>query len=228
VRAFLNDRLIQIAPDLPSAFVKLDEGLPPVATMFGVRSELRVLTDGAVFVANHRVPGISFGDRVFALLDFGIGTNIATDIDIAWSPPQLGITQHFLPVPVGTVVRIGLDKIVLPTIDGAAAGLADLYDRRVDCPGVGQAIFLAIGQGSAAVFAAACDAGLAAAGGAVYQQLDALDNAIAGLQIASTTDASDTDGDGKVNRITGSWTGTVIEQSKPPGSLVASFVADRL
>src|SRR6185436_9142425 len=79
----INDHLIQIAPGLTTAFLKLNEGLPKVASAFGVGSELRIEAHDAGFLANHRVSEIAFGDRVFALLDFGIGINIETDIDIA-------------------------------------------------------------------------------------------------------------------------------------------------
>jgi hypothetical protein len=228
VRQAIDDRLLQIAPNLAAAFVRLYEDVPPLARAFGTGTELRIEAGGTGFLANLRVREIVFGDRVFSLVDFGVGVNVVTDIGITWSAPQLDIAQHDVPIPLGTVARIGLDRIAIPAVEPAAADLAALYARRVDCNGVGTAIFDQLGQGSAAMFAAACTAGLSAAAGAVYQQLDDLDGAVPRFRVTSTAEALDTDRDAAVDRITGSWTGSVIEQGKPPGSLSATFVATRL
>src|SRR5262245_15077299 len=220
VRQSINDHLLQIAPDVPAALLSLADDLPALVQTFGVRSELRIEAVATDLVANHRVYDVVFGDRAIPFLDFGIGVNIETDIVIDWSAPRLGIADHELAIWLGTVSRMALDRIALPAF--GASDLHGLYSM-VNCTELGETIFDAFGQGSAAVFESACTGAMEDAAASVYAALEALDQKVPRLQLTATADALDTDGDGSVDRISGPWSGTLRENGTAPGTLSASF-----
>src|SRR5262245_6906230 len=139
------------------------------------------------------------------------------------------IAAHAIPLSYGSVLRVGLDELLIPAIDPLADGLGDLLHGQVDCDAVGDAIYDAIGFGSPGTFASACDAGLDAAAGLVYDKLNDLDGAACEFGIAGEARATDTDGDDNVDEISrGEWTGTVTLAGTAAPLTNAKFAGARM
>jgi hypothetical protein len=212
IAGFLNDRLLDIAPSFVTSLRDLGNKLGQVGHHFGLREELDVTADGR---GTHTVTGVHFEiDR--AAVDYLFADESEPNVVVGGVAVTLddagtfAIAEHTVPLSYGQIMKLALDKAVIPLIDPAATDLGDLFARLVDCAAVGEDVYEALDLGSASSYEAACIDGLAAGAGAIYAVIDHVDSAALELAIAGTSKAIDLDRDGGIDRIqTGTWTGTV-------------------
>jgi hypothetical protein len=227
---YLNDRLLQDAPSFLTKMRDAGNKLGQIAHHFGT---IEVLDVGANGLATHAVTGLHFEiDRVgedFAFRDVGQpdvrvdGVGVTLD-----ATGTLAIAAHAVPLSYGQVLRIALDKAIIPSLDPAAIDLGDLLHRLVDCRAVGADVADALGLGSPSLYEAACDAGLSAGGRAVYIAIDSTDRAALDFQLAGSAKALDVDHNGTLDKIqTGTWTGTVSYAGTPAPLSRATFYGER-
>jgi hypothetical protein len=210
---YINDRLLEIAPDFVDTLLQLGNDFGQIARNFGLRSELEVSAAGAAYTSRHTVNAVNFRvdgvDNIFAFASYGMGDVSVSNVGVTYDAGALGIASHELSLSYGSILRIGLDELLIPMIDPSADGLADLFHNQVDCYEVGVAIYEAIGFGSISTFESACDSGLTAAADLAYDQIANLDNSALLLGVTGQARATDTNADKKVDEITrGEWSGT--------------------
>jgi len=212
---YINDRLLEIAPDFVSTLVQLGNDFGQIARNFGLQSELTVTAAGTAFTSTHVTTGVNFRldgtDHIYAFTAYGMQNITVPGVGITWETTgRMTIAQHEIPLSYGSVLRIGMDELLVPMLDPTADNLNELFHHQVDCDAVGQAIYDAIGFGSVSTFSAACDSGLDAAANLAYSQLAGLDSSAVKYQIAGECAATDTNADYKVDTIAhGAWTGTL-------------------
>jgi hypothetical protein len=230
VAGYLNDRLLEIAPTFVTRLRDAGNNLGQVAHHFGTIEVLDVARDGR---ASHTVTGLHLDiDRVgldFAFADIG-QPNVRVDgVTVTFDDTgTFAISSHAVPLPYGSVLRIALDKAIVPALDPAAIDLGDLLRRLVNCAAVGRNVHDALGIGSPSTFAAACQTGLAAGARAVYNAIDRADRAALEFDLAGTAKALDLDRDGRLDRIqTGAWTGQLSYAGTPSPLARATFYGER-
>lgn len=212
VAGYLNDRLLDVAPDFVTKIVDVGDKFGQVTKHFGTVEQLEVTAQGA---ATTTVTGLHFKidnvDMDFAFADYNIAPTKVTGLMVTLDPTgKLAISDHKVPLKYGQVLRIAIDQAIIPMVDPSASNIGDILHSVVNCQAVGQYVFDAIGFGSPSTFESACNSGLTAAGNALYTQLDNIDTAALEFGLAGTARGLDKNHDGKLDDISvGTWTGTL-------------------
>ena len=222
--AYLQQRIDSFAPELATKLRALADGLNQVARRFGTTETLTIDPVGR---AQHVITGLGFGasgrdvDISFAPLgmsDVAMQTTVGLDGSLNGS--GLAIAEHAALVPYGAVLRLGLDRVVVPHIVVGALDLADAFAKVVDCDRLGVHVSEYIGIGSADLYAGACTVALMRLAAEIY---DRLETPPVRLSIAGSARAVDADGDGPMDSITdGVWTGTFADAALAPSSFVGT------
>lgn len=231
VAGYLNDRLLDVAPDFVTRILDVGDKFGQVARHFGLIEQLDVGANGQATVT---VTGVHFKvdteELDFAFHDFQLAdvkvTGVAVTLD---ATGKVTIASHKLPLSYGKLLRLAVDNVIIPMVDPAAVDLSDVFHDAVDCTNVGQYVYDAIGIGSPSTYEAACGAGLTFAASAIYQQIDKIDASAFEFDVAGIAKAVDTNHDGKADKIqTGKWTGTLSYAGTPAPLSTATFLGARL
>ena len=231
VAGYLNDRLLDVAPDFVTRILDLGDKFGQVAKHFGTIDTLDIAANGT---ATHTVTGIHFKvdteELDFNFHDYGIAdvkvTGIAVTLD---QTGKLTIADHKVPLQYGALLHLAVDNVIIPMIDPAAVNLDDVFHDAVDCTNVGQYVYDAVGIGSPSTFESACNAGLSFAASAVYAQIDKIDGSAFEFGINGIAKAVDKNHDGKADVIqTGKWGGTLSYAGTPAPLANATFTGTRL
>ncbi len=233
VTGYLNDRLLDIAPDFAVRMLTLANQFGDIAKNFGTTSRLEVVKTADGYVAKHITTGVELkvksGTQLlelqFPFADYGM-----TDIEVENVPVvlessgKLVIQPHTVAVSFGQVLRVGVDEMLIPLLDDDAANLGELFQALIDCRQVGQAVYDALGVGSVGAFEAACTAGLTSGANFVYQKIAEIDANALELTLSGSAKAIDRNRDGKMDDLQrGSWTGTVKYAASPAPLGTATF-----
>ncbi len=203
--ACVQAELAHVAPKLVPAIDAMAEGLAHYAHHVETRELWRIELDGS---ATRVVTGFAFGGTyvpfdAVGLPDVALATHATLDGD------QLAIAEHAQPLRYGTLLRLALDRAVIPSIDAKASDLARVLRDLVDCDQLGAEFASTLGFGSSSLYAAACDVALVEAADDFYAQLISIDQSPVVLELAGSARALDTDFDGNMDVIqAGQWTGT--------------------
>jgi hypothetical protein len=231
VTGYLNDKLLEVAPDLLVKVIDAGDKLGQITHHFGTIETLDVRAGG---MATKTVSGLHFTvDKValdFAFKDFGLPETTIDNLQVTLDQTgKLTIAEHKVGLKYGQVLKIAIDQAVIPFIDPSAANVGDLLHHAVDCEAVGQFVFDAIGIGSPSTFESACNAGLTAAGTAVYNLLDQIDGSALEFGITGVARGVDKNSDSKMDEITsGSWSGTLGYAGTPTPLGEAKFFGKKL
>jgi hypothetical protein len=148
--------------------------------------------------------------KVVHLADAGIADISAAIRAVLDATGQLAISEHSHGLPYGAILRLGLDRAVVPSVVPTANDLATALAVLMDCDRLGAVVAERIGLGSAGLYGAACRAAMTAIASDLDDQLAAIDRISLGLEVAGTGHAVDHDGDGAIDEIAaGRWTGAV-------------------
>ncbi|MBV8759652.1 MAG: hypothetical protein JO257_20350 [Deltaproteobacteria bacterium] len=138
----------------------------------------------------------------------------AVAVRVTYSAGSLMIGDHRLSLPYSRLVRLALDRGIIPAVDPAASDLPTLLVDLVDCDHVGATIADGVGIGPAALYRDACVVALRAVAAEWYEHLDALDGMTIDLAIHGDARALDLDRDGHIDAIAnGIWTGALGDVS---------------
>ena len=228
---YLNDRLLDVAPDFVLTLRDLGNKFGQVARNFGT---IETYDINAAGVATKVVQGVEFKiDQLelqymfkdYAMTDVNV-MNVAVALD---KTGRLTIGDHKVGLSYGKVLRIALDEVVIPLIDPTAVTVADLLKNVVNCQAVGAYIYEAINIGSASTFQSACTAGLQAGGQAVYSLINKVDDNALEFGINGVAKGIDKNHDGKMDAIqTGAWTGTLTYGAAPSPLARGTFIGARM
>ncbi len=231
VAGYLNDRLLQVAPDFVGKIVEVGDAFGQVAHHFGTIEVLDIQANGA---AVKTVQGLHFKvdnvDLDFNFKDYGMQDVKVDGLTVQLEPSgKLNFSQHKVGLKYGQILKLALDQAIIPMIDPSAQNLGDLLKNLVNCQAVGTYVYQAVGIGSASTFESACNAGLAAAGPALYNQLDNIDGSALEFGLAGTARGIDKNKDGKMDDIaTGTWTGELKYAGTPAPLAAAKFFGTKM
>jgi hypothetical protein len=234
VTGYLNDRLLEVAPDFVTKFKDIGNKFGDVAKHFGTLETLVVTKSGAGYAAVHTITGVHFTiDTVgmdFPFTDYNLPNVIGNNVAVTLSPAgKLGLAAHDMPMSYGQVLRIALDEAIIPMVDPGANGLGDVLHGLVNCTAVGQYVYEKVGIGSPSTFETACNAGLDASAGFIYHQIDGINSSALTFGIAGTARGVDANKDGKMDTIQrGSWAGTLSYSGTPAPLSTATFFGSKM
>jgi len=219
VTGYLNDRLLEVAPDFVTKIIDVGDGFGQIVKHFGTNEVLEIDAAGK---ATKTVNGLHFKiDNVemdFAFADYGLDDSKVENLQVTLEQSgKLSIADHKVPLKYGQVLRIALDQAVIPLIDPSAQNLGDVLHSAVNCEKVGQFVYDALDFGSPSTYENACDAGLTFAAGALYGKLESIDGSALEFGLAGVSRGVDRDRDGSMDEITAgtyagqlSWAGTPV------------------
>jgi hypothetical protein len=231
VSGYLNDRLLQVAPNFVDNIVDLGNGFGQVAKHFGTSEILEVTAQG---VGTKTVNGLVFNidgtEHKFLFADYGNPDvkveNVGVTLD---QTGKITINPHVVPLKYGAVLEIAMDNVIIPNVDPSVQNLEGLLKKWVNCMAVGQYIYEAIDMGSASTFQSACTAGLTMASSAFYNALNNLDVNALQFEITGTARGIDKTHDGKIDDIqTGTWTGSLSYSGAPAPLGTARFYGTKM
>jgi hypothetical protein len=239
VAGYINDRLLEIAPDFVTTILQVGNDFGQMARNFGLNETLEVAQGGGAYNATVTALGVHFkvdnveSDIMFA--DHSIpnvsAANVAVSLD---ATGKLEIGEHKLPLSYGKVLRLGLDELIIPALDPSATDLQTLLADLVDCTAVGTAINDALVNqfgfgGGAGTWTAACTAGLTYGAQAIYSKIDSIDGSALEFTLVGVAKAVDSNKDSKVDTIqTGKWSGSLSYANTPAPLAAATFTGTRM
>jgi hypothetical protein len=233
VVGYLNQRLLQLAPDFVSTTVQVGHDFGDIAKHFSLNETLELTKTSNGYTATHSVVGVHYklgnqeGD--FLLVNYHITNVVVPNVAVTMDQTgQMTIAAHSVPLAYGKLLRLGLDAAIIPQIDSSARNLNDLLAHKVDCVAVGNAVGNAIGFGASTI-TGACNAGLIAGANLVYSKIDAIDATALSFALNGTARGVDKNNDRKIDQLqTGTWSGTLAYGSTPTPLLPATFVGQRM
>ena len=225
VAAYVNARLTDLAPRFVDGIEQLGIGLARIATHLGTVERLEIAADGT---AVRTITGVRFevGNAVTVvplavagMSDLAAGVRVTLD-----AAGHLGISEHQHALPYGALLRLGLDRAVVPGVEPTAGDLAGALGALLDCDRLGGVIASRVGIGSSTLYGAACRATMTALASEVDAQLAAIDRAPLGIEVAGSAVGFDGNSDGAMDEINdGRWTGAVVSGDDREPIDAASF-----
>jgi hypothetical protein len=209
---YLNDRLLDVAPDFVTTVRDLGNKFGQAARNFGTMETVEITAAGQ---ATKLVTGVEFKidqiDLQYSFKDYNMADVSIPALAVAIDATgRLTISEHKVPLSYGKILRIALDEVVIPMVDPTAFNLEDVLKHLVNCQAVGQYLYEAIDIGSPSTFQSACDAGLKGGSSALYGLLNKVDDSALEFGINGVARGLDTNNDRKMDKIqTGAWAGTL-------------------
>jgi hypothetical protein len=231
VAGYLNDRLLEIAPDFVVTIRDMGNKFGQAARKFGTLETLEVPANG---MAVHTVTGVKFTvdqiELAYAFKDYNLQDvqvqNVGVEVD---KLGKLTVAQHKLPLSYGKVLRIAMDEVIVPLVDPSAQNLEDILTNLIDCKAVGQYVYEAVGIGSAGTFESACNSGLHGGSQVIYGQISRIDSSALEFDVNGVAKGIDKNHDGKMDSIqVGAWTGTLSYGGNSAPLAHGQFLGQRL
>jgi hypothetical protein len=233
VVGYLNERLLDLAPDFVTTMVQVGHDFGDIAKHFAINETIELTRSGDGYVAVHTLTGAHFKigtiESDYAFVNYRLPNVVVSNVAVTMDETgHLTIAAHKLPVAYGKLLRLGLDAAIIPMLDSSARSLGELLTSNVNCQAVGTAIGEAVGFGTTA-FRNACSAGIAAAAHFVYTKIDAIDGSALELGLNGTARAMDKNNDRRIDSIqTGTWAGTLTYGGSPTPLIPAMFSGERM
>jgi len=231
VAGYLNEKLLEVAPDFVTKIVDVGDAFGQVAHHFGTIEKLEITAAGA---AVKTVQGLHFNidniDMDFAFKDYGIADVKVEGLQVTLAPTgKLDFSAHKVPMKYGALLKLALNQAIIPMIDPSVTDLEGLLKTMINCQAVGRYVYEAIDLGSASTFESACNAGLKAGSNAFYKALDNVDVAALEFGLTGTARGIDRNRDGKMDDIqTGVWTGDLKYSGSPAPLGTAKFFGAKM
>ena len=209
---YLNDRLLEVAPDFVVTLRDMGNKFGQAARHFGTLEVLEVGPNGQ---ATKTVTGVHFVvDQIeldYLFKDYNLMDVPVAGITVGLDQTgKVTIGEHKVPLSYGKVMRIALDEMVIPIINPSVQDLEGLLKTVVNCNAVGRYMYEALDIGSASTFETACLAGLKAGSNAIYTQIGKVDSVALEFGLNGVAKGVDKNGDKKLDQIqTGAWAGTL-------------------
>lgn len=233
VVGYLNERLLDLAPDFVTTMVQVGHDFGDIARNFAINATLELTRTGDGYTAVHTLTGAHFKigttESDYAFVNYRIPNVVVSNVAVTMDATgQLTIAAHKVPVAYGQLLRMGLDAAIVPMLDSSARSLNELLTGNINCQAVGTAIGEALGFGTTA-FRTACAGGIAAAANFIYTRIDAIDGSALEFGLNGTARAMDRNNDRRIDAIqTGTWAGTLTYGGSPTPLIPATFSGERM
>jgi hypothetical protein len=204
--AYVQARLSDVAPRLVPGIHAVSDQLASFSQQLDTIEAIRITPDRNAVVV---LTGLRFGKLDVPLATGGI-SEPAVGARVTFAGGELEIEDHRLALPYSRLVRLALDRGIIPAVDPAAYDLPTLLADLVDCDHLGQVVAEGAGTGFGSVYAVACTTALRAVASEWYEHLDALDGMTIDLAMHGDARGVDLDRDGHMDAIAnGIWSGTI-------------------
>jgi hypothetical protein len=239
IAGYVNDRVLDLAPDFVSTFVQVGHDFGLIAKNFGLNETFEVAKTADGYMATHTAVGAHFKlDNIESDLnfsDYSVANIVVQNVGVSLDQTgKLGIADHKMNVTFGSVLRVGLDGAIIPMIDPTANNLGTLLQHKISCQKVGIAVRDAIASvigygGSASTYETACNQGLVAGANVIYSKIADIDSSALELGITGTAKGVDKNGDKSIDQIqTGAWSGNASYAGSPAPLSGATFYGERM
>ncbi len=222
VAAYLNARLADVMPRFAPGIASLSGGLTRIATRLGTVETLRVdglgnavrTITGVRFTVGASPITVRFAEHGIA----DISVDARTTLDAAG---HLTLAAHHHALPYGKLLRLGLDRAVVPSVEPEADDLGEALAALVDCAALGAVVADRLVIGAPALYRAACETAMAAIANELEAQIGAIEDI--SITVAGAADAIDLDADGTTDEVrNGGWTAAGAVTAFRAGSFAAS------
>ncbi|MEJ7601354.1 MAG: hypothetical protein WKG01_25845 [Kofleriaceae bacterium] len=239
VSGYINDRLLDIAPDLVGKMILIGRDFGDVTKNFGLNETLEVSGSPGAYTATRAVLGAHFkinnveSDHSFA--DYNAGVIVVPGVGVSIETGgKIALADHMVPLTYGKVLRIALDGMIVPALEPSASNLNQLFAANVNCEVVGEVIqqacedWFGFGPGES-TFRNACNNGLDAAANLIYGKLADIDGTALELGMTGAARVLDKNSDNTIDTIqTGTWSGTASYGGTPAPLAGATFFGSRM
>lgn len=203
--AYVTARISSAAPRFVPGVRALVDGLGRTARRIDTLEHVEIDPSGRVY---RTIQGLRFEGTDVYFADVGLADVTVTTTALV-AGEGLVIAAHTAGVAYGPLLRLGLDRAVIPAVVPGARDLAGALHGLVDCTRLGALLAEAVGLGPARLYADACTVGLTRVAARIYDQLPALDAAPISLEVTGAARAIDHDGNGTMDAFAdGRWVGT--------------------
>lgn len=231
VSGYLNDRLLQVAPNFVVKFRDMGNKFGQAAHNFGTIETLDVPASGP---SSTTINGVQFTvdqiELAFMFKDYNLPEVAVPNLDVQVDQTgKLTIGEHKVALSYGKVMRIALDEVVIPLVDPTATNLEDVLKHLINCQKVGIYVYEKVGIGAPSTFEGACTAGLKAGAAAIYGNIARVDSAALEFGIQGLAKGVDRNKDGRIDTIqTGAWSGTLNYSGTGAPLSRGNFIGSRL
>lgn len=231
VAGYLNDKLLEVAPNFVVKFRDMGNKFGQAAHHFGTIETLDVPASGP---GSTTVNGVQFTvdnlELAFMFKDYNLPDIAVPNVDVAVDQTgRFTIGDHKVALSYGKVMRIALDEVVIPLVDPTAVTLNDVMLHLINCQKVGQYVYEKVGIGSAGTFQAACTAGINAGSQALYGAITKVDSSALEFGIQGLARGVDKNKDGHIDVIqTGAWSGMLNYSGTGAPLSRGNFIGTRL
>lgn len=214
VQAELSD----IAPKLGPGLVAIARDFERDARQMQTHELWRIQLGGAI---DRVITGVHFDDTDVAFADTQLPDATAASTVALHSTGALAISDHEVAWSYGSVLRLALDRAIIPKAVPGAHDLAQALALLVDCRRLGTRVAAAVGFGSDALYTAACTIALTEAADRFYARLP---TGTVPLRMTGSARGVDRDADGNMDEITGgTWSGSLDAE----GLAAATFEGEK-
>jgi hypothetical protein len=229
----LNNQLLQHSPQFVGTILEVGKDMNDVMKHFGIDEKLEVTTTDQVYAARMTAHGMHFtiDNDVYAyeFSHYNL-TDVTADgiIITVDANNRFMIGDHQLPLAWGRMLVVAMEEGIIPHVHPGAHNLHDLLADLIDCSAVGDKLAELLPVGNSTIWAAACDQGLIVAAAEMKSRIASIDDTALGFELVGGANASDTDHDGRFDRLdAGEWAGTMSYAGAPAPLAPASFTGKR-
>jgi hypothetical protein len=206
VAPYIQAEIDRIAPRFAPGIRAISSGLGAIARHITTIERLTIASNGT---ATRAVVGLQLANTPVDFAAGGTADALAISHATINTSGELALASHELGLPYGQMLRLGLDRAVIPPIDLDAGDLAQALRDLVDCHQLGLTFAAHASVGSASFYETACGAGMTALASEIYGRLAAIDTSTFELDVSGTAIGVDRDGDGTMDSIiNGTWAGS--------------------
>ncbi len=249
----LNEQLLRLAPNLLGNLRRVGMELGRVARemRFGstmMVAEVATLEPVHELTMTHTITTVMFTTSAGMRVSFpitmagvtppaavGVGGRIenpALTGGRAEDPSKLLIDLHAIDYPLEPVVRLAIDRVILPELFPGATSLGGILQSQVSCMDVGAWLNTNVGFGGVATWQSFCDSALQAVGTILENELSAwLTGASGALRVSGNAVVNDANADRFIDTLTaGNWNGSFNTPSQNvalQGAPKSAFVGAR-
>ncbi|HEY0252758.1 MAG TPA: hypothetical protein VGC41_14585 [Kofleriaceae bacterium] len=225
VAPLLELEIDKFAPRFAPGIKQLVAGLDAIAHHVTTRERITIAADGS---ATRALVGLMLANTSVDFAAGGVADQLALSHAQIDAEGTLVIASHQMALPYGEMLRLGLDRAVIPPIDLDAGNLADALRDLVDCKTLGAEFADKASIGSAGVYETACNVAMVALADQVYDHLAAIDANQFAFDVNGTATGIDQNGDGLMDRIeSGVWAGSTSYANVRGPIGLATFSGER-